>query len=253
MTTQNFRTRMLKGELLTGTFLKTPTIENIEVLALAGLDFICLDGEHAPIDRRDMDACVAMGRALDLPILVRVPEGSRTEILKALDVGATGIVAPHVETVAHAQEISRWARFGHRGRGFAGSTRWADYTTNTMAELLERSRNETVVIAQIEEPEAVDAIDAIAATEGLDGLFVGPADLAVCLNETNTDCEAVNEAMAKVAAAAKVYGKCAITFVPNTEAAAELQLLGLTMFCVGSEQSFILAGARQVMANITRT
>ena len=253
MTAQTFRARMLGGELLTGTFLKTPTIENIEVLALAGLDFICLDGEHAPIDRRDMDACVAMGRALDLPILVRVPEGSRTEILKALDVGATGIVVPHVETVARAQEISRWARFGHGGRGFAGSTRWADYTTNTMAELLERSRNETVVIAQIEEPEAVDAIEAIAATEGLDGLFVGPADLAVCLNETNTDCEAVNEAMAKVAAAAKVSGKCAITFVPNTDVAAKLQLLGLSMFCVGSEQSFILAGARQVMANIART
>ena len=109
MTTQIFRTRMLKGELLTGTFLKTPTIENIEVLALAGLDFICLDGEHAPIDRRDMDACVAMGRALDLPILVRVPEGSRTEILKALDVGATGIVVPHVETAARAQEILTFA------------------------------------------------------------------------------------------------------------------------------------------------
>ena len=59
--------------------------------------------------------------------------------------------------------------------------------------------------------------------------------------------------MAKVAAAANVYGKCAITFVPNTEVAAKLRLLGLTMFCVGSEQSFILAGARQVMANITET
>ncbi len=250
MTTPTFRDRMLSGELLTGTFLKTPAVENIEVLALGGLDFLCLDAEHSPIDRNGMDVCVAMCRALGLPVLVRVPEGSRTEILKALDVGATGIVVPHVDTVEKAQDIARWARFGHSGRGFAGSTRWADYTTNNMAALLERSQNETVVIAQIEEPEAVDAIDDIAAVEGLDGLFVGPADLAVCMGETDANCKAVRDIMAKVGAAAKSASKCAITFVPNTDIAVSLQPAGLTMFCVGSEQSYILAGARQVMASM---
>tara|TARA_Y100001960_G_C14592051_1_gene786201 strand:+ start:267 stop:1028 length:762 start_codon:yes stop_codon:yes gene_type:complete len=253
MNTKNFRARMLKRELLVGIFLKTPALENIEVLALSGLDFICLDCEHAPIDRRDMDTCVAMGRALDIPTLIRVPQGSRVEILKALDVGATGIVVPHVNTVEKAQKISRYARFGHGGRGFAGSTRWANYTTNTMTELIARSHKETVVIAQIEEPEALDAIDDIASTEGIDGLFIGPADLAVCLNESGTDCESVNKAMKTVAAAAKSNKKCAITFIPDPKLAAELQTIGLTMFCVGSEQSLILAGARQVMATIAET
>mgnify|MGYP001281390061 CR=1 FL=1 len=253
MNTKNFRTRMLQRELLIGIFLKTPALENIEVLALAGLDFICLDCEHAPIGRRDMDACVAMGRALDIPILIRVPEGSRVEILKALDVGATGIVVPHVNNVEKAHNISLYARFGHGGRGFAGSTRWANYTTNTMTELIARSLKETVVIAQIEEPEALDAIDEIAGTEGIDGLFIGPADLAVCLNESSPDCESVNKAMATVAAAAKSNKKCALTFIPDTKSAAKLQTLGLTMFCIGSEQSLILAGARQVMAAIAET
>ena len=116
MTTPTFRDRMLSGELLTGTFLKTPAVENIEVLALGGLDFLCLDAEHSPIDRNGMDVCVAMGRALGLPVLVRVPEGSRTEILKALDVGATGIVVPHVDTVERPRTLH-----AGRGSGIAGA------------------------------------------------------------------------------------------------------------------------------------
>ena len=69
MTTPTFRARMLRGELLTGTFLKTPTVENIEVLALGGLDLFCLDAEPSPIVRNVMVVCVAMGRALGLPVL----------------------------------------------------------------------------------------------------------------------------------------------------------------------------------------
>ena len=71
-----FKQRMLSGKVLAGTFVKTPAIEVIEVLAHSGLDFLCLDAEHAPFDRARLDACLAVARALDLPTLVRVPSGS---------------------------------------------------------------------------------------------------------------------------------------------------------------------------------
>ena len=244
------RQRMASGEILSGTFIKTPAYEIMEVMALSGLDFICLDAEHSPFDRRSLDASLTVALAKDLPALVRVPEGSQAQILMALDSGATGIVVPHVDTAEKAQNIAKWARFGHYGRGFAGSTRWAGYATRGMAELLEKSQRETVVIAQIEEPEAVDVIDEICAVDGLDGVFVGPADMAVCLGKTDAADPAVREMMRRVGEAAKKHGKCFMTFTPTTASAKELNDLGVTMFFVASEHAFLLQGAKQVASSL---
>ncbi len=150
-----FRGDLVGGKTLVGTFMKTPALDVLEVLILSGLDFVCLDAEHAPFDRAAMNACGALARAADLPLLVRVPQADAAEIGAALDLGATGVVVPHVIDVATATRVARAARFGHGGRGFAGSTRWAGFAGSDMATLLERSRSETVVIAQIEDPEAV--------------------------------------------------------------------------------------------------
>ncbi|MGF1649397.1 MAG: HpcH/HpaI aldolase/citrate lyase family protein [Hyphomicrobiaceae bacterium] len=250
MTERHLRDRMLSGELLSGTFVKTPAYELMEVLALSGLDFVCLDGEHSPFDRRGMDASLALAMAKGLPALVRVPAGTQEQLLMALDSGAVGVVVPHVDTAEKARNIAKWSRFGHYGRGFAGSTRWANYATRGMGELLEQSNRETVVIAQIEEPEAVAAIDEICSVEGIDGVFVGPADMAVCLGKTDAADPAVREMMRRVGISAKKHGKCFMTFLPTTASARELNALGVTMFFVGSEQGWMLAGARQVAQDI---
>lgn len=246
MTTELLRDRMLRGDVLSSTFLKTPALQTVEVLAMSGMDCVALDAEHAPFDRVAMDACLGVARALGFPALVRVPDGSASAILTALDSGAVGVIVPHVNTVEKAQAVAQAARFGHGGRGFAGSTRWADYATRPMADLLAKSTAETIVIGQIEEPEAVDAIDDIAAVEGLDGLFVGPADLAVCYGKTDSGAPEVRDAIGKVGKAAKKHGKCLITFAPNTSWVPDLKALGVTMFFIGSEQGFMLDGAKQV-------
>ena len=181
MAADSLRARMLRGEILSGTFVKTPSHDIIEIMALSGLDFVTVDTEHAPFDRGRLDACLAVARALDFPVLVRVPSGDRQEILKVLDSGATGVVVPRVDSLEKAEEVARWSRFGHGGRGFAGSTRWAGFATRKMPEILAQSEEETVVVVQIEEPEGVDCCDAIAAVTGVDGLFVGPADLAAVM------------------------------------------------------------------------
>jgi len=250
MSSETLRARMRRGDILSATFLKTPAYELVEVLAMSGLDFIALDAEHAPFDRARTDACLAVARALGFPVLVRVPDGSQAEILKVLDSGATGVIVPHVATAEKAHNIAKWSRFGHGGRGYAGSHRWAGFTSRSMSDLLVQSAEETIVIGQIEEPEGVDAINAIAATEGLDGLFVGPADLAVCLGTGDPAAPEVRAAMAKVGDAAKRHGNACMTFVPNTSSAAELKDLGVTTFFVGSEQSFALAAGRQVAADL---
>lgn len=251
MSGEGLRGRMLKGDILSGTFIKTPAHEVIEVLAHSGLDFVALDAEHAPFDRGRMDACLAVAKALNFPALVRVPAGTPDEILKALDSGAVGVIVPHVASAGKAAEITRAARFGRGGRGFAGSTRWAGFATKPMAEVLAMTE-ETVVIAQIEEPEAVDAIDAIAGTEGIDGVFVGPADLSVCYGKSDMNSVELKDAMRRVGEGAKAKGKTFVTFAPNTASAAELNKLGVTMFFIASEHAFMLAGARQVAADLEK-
>ena len=250
MGTADFRQRMLDGQFMAGTFLKTPSYEMVEVLAKSGLDFICLDGEHAPFDRGRMDACLAIARALDFPVLVRVGSASAENILQALDSGAVGIVAPHIDTVEKAEELAQVSRFGHHGRGYAGSTRWAGFTTQKMGDLLEKSRAETVVIAQIEEPEGVEAAAGIAGVEGIDGLFLGPADLSVAFGTLDPNAPELLRALADTGAATKAAGKAYMSFVPNAEKAGDWAQYGMTMFFIASEQGWVLNAAKGQAAGI---
>ncbi len=244
------RAKMRAGDRLTGTFVKTPAHEVIEVLALSGLDFICLDAEHAPFDRGRMDACLAIAAALDLPALVRVGAGTPQDILQALDAGAVGIVVPHVDSPAKAAAVAKAARFGHGGRGFAGSTRWAGYATNEMAGLLDRAVAETIVLAQIEEPEGVEAIDEIAGTNGIDGVFVGPADLSVAYGKRDLTSNELKSAFARVGTAARARGVAAVTWVGDVAQAAVWARDGFNTFLIASEHAWMLAGARAAVAEM---
>ncbi|MCH2076981.1 MAG: aldolase/citrate lyase family protein [Rhodobacteraceae bacterium] len=238
----DFKQRMLAGEMLAGTFLKTPAYELIEVLAQSGLDFLCLDAEHSPFDRARLDMCLALGRALDFPLLVRPGSATAPEILQALDSGAAGIVAPHVDSVEKAQALAKAGHFGLGGRGYAGSTRWAGFATRKMPDVLDQS-SDTILIAQIEEPAGVDAADAIAATDGIDGLFLGPADLSVGYGKRDQSSDELQQAFATCGAAAKANGKAFMTFVGNATQAESLMHHGLTMFFIASEHSWMRAGA----------
>lgn len=248
MKQDGLRARVLRREKLCGTFLKTPAYELIEILAVSGLDFICLDAEHAPFDRARTDACLAMAKALNFPCLVRVAEGTPAEILKVLDSGAAGVVIPHCYSAEKAEMVAKAARFGHGGRGYAGSTRWAGFATKPMPEVLTMD-DETIVLGQIEEPEGVEAVNEIAAVDGIDGVFVGPSDLAVSYGKTDMNDPMVREAIGKVCAAAEANGKAAVTFAGNTATLGELTALGITMMFFGSEHGWILQGAKQTAAD----
>lgn len=242
----DFRKRVREGAPLAGTFVKTPAIPVIEVLAQSGLDFLCLDAEHAPFDRASLDSCLAVARALDFPVMVRVGDSSPREILQALDYGAVGVVVPHVETLEQAQAVARAARFGLHGRGFAGSTRWAGYATRPMPEVLAQSREETVVLAQIEEPDAVEICEQIAAEDGIDGLFVGPVDLSVGYGHDTADNPEVKAALARVGAACKAAGKGYASFVGTGGIAQDwAETYGVNVFCIASEHAWMRAGAAE--------
>lgn len=244
------RARMQAAETLVGTFMKTPDHVTLEILIMSGLDFVCLDAEHSPFDRGSTDACMAVARARDFPVLVRIGDGSPARILDVMDMGATGIVVPHVDSVEKAESIARAARFGHGGRGYAGSTRWAGFTAQKMPDLLAQSAAETIVLAQIEEPEGVEAARHIAAVAGIDGLFIGPADLTVSYGHDTLDNPDLPAAMASVGQACAAENKTFVTWVPDVETARKWGPNGFTMFVVASEHSWILQGAQAVATGI---
>ena len=107
-----FRKRLRAGEPQIGTFVKTPSSIIADVLGYSDLDVVCIDTEHAPFGRLELDLCIGAFRAADKPSLVRIADDSSREIRNALDSGATGIVVPHVTTAEQATAIVKAAHFG---------------------------------------------------------------------------------------------------------------------------------------------
>jgi len=243
----SFRQRLLQREPLIGTFQKTPSSIVAEVLGHTSLDVVCIDAEHSPFGRLELDASIFALRAMGMPSLVRVPSGAPADVLNALDCGATGVVIPHVCTADDARAVAKAARFGRGGRGYAGSTRAAAYTCKPMSTHQADSLADTSVIAQIEDIEGVEAIDEIAAVEGIDCLFVGRIDLTVALGAEGPNAPEVLAAVERVCEAGAAANKPVGMFVPSMDEIAEWRKKGASLFLLSSDHSFMLQGAKSMV------
>ncbi len=239
---------MVNRDLLVGTWLKTPSTTVCEVLGNSDLDALCLDAEHAPFGRLELDACISATLAAGLTPLVRVPSADPPNILNALDCGATGVVVPHVKTGEDAEAICLRSLYGPGGRGYAGSTRAAGFGGKAIPDQLRESADETTIIAQIEDLEALDVIDDIAAVERVDCLFIGQIDLTVALGKTDPSDPVVVEAVDKVCTAGRNAGKAVGMFVANIEEAKYWTEKGASLFLLASDQAFLIAGARKLVS-----
>ncbi len=246
-----FRRRLRSGEPLLGTFLKTPSLQLVEVLALAPIDVVCIDQEHAPFGPAELDGCIAMARALGLPTLVRVPGLRGGDIARALDLGASGVIVPHVDTADEAREAVRAATFGpDGGRGYAGSHRAARYATRGIPENLAEAAEGTTVVVQVESAAAVEAAGPIASVPGVDAIFIGPADLAVSMGESSPEAEPVRAAVARAIGAARRAGTVVGAFATSPASMALLRDAGASFVLAGSDQAAVLDGMRRLRADL---
>ncbi|MGQ9371700.1 HpcH/HpaI aldolase family protein [Azospirillum sp. ST 5-10] len=246
----SFRQRMLAGDRLVGTFLKTPTSHGTEIVAGLGFDFVVVDQEHAPFDRTTTDIALMAARGCGIPALVRVP--GPEAILPVLDSGAAGILMPHVASAAYAAEVAALCRYGGR-RGYATSTRAGGFSSVPMWRHIRDSDAAVTVVAQIEDPAALDAIDAIAAVEGIDSLFIGRGDLTAAFGDETPDPPAVRAAVETIAAAARRANKAVSVFVGGRAEAEWLQRQGATTFVLGSDQGFLRQAAAKGLAELRDT
>jgi 4-hydroxy-2-oxoheptanedioate aldolase len=180
-------TSLLQGEALRrkaaggwalGTFLiELPSTSTLTALSLAGFDFVVLDMEHSSVDFSRLESLLIAGQAAGLATLVRTWGEDSGLIGKVLDMGAHGIMAPHVATPERARDIVGQARFAPRGRrGFSPLTKY-----DSLSEPLQALDDATYVVVQIEGQDALGRVSDIAAVPGIDAVFVGPYDLALSL------------------------------------------------------------------------
>jgi 2-keto-3-deoxy-L-rhamnonate aldolase RhmA len=233
-----FRERLRAGEPLRGIFVRTPSHHVIEVLAARAdpVDCVIIDCEHAPIDTVTLDVMLAVATAIALPALVRVPALERAAIQQALDLGATGVVVPHVDSARLAASAARWSHYGDGGRGFSPSTRSARWGSQSMAEVLDAAAAATTVVIQIEDPAAIEVIDEIVAIEGIDGVLLGRADLAVAYGARDIADERVTRACESVAAACRRAGVPLAVVAADARDASAWGAAGAMLLIAGTDQ-----------------
>jgi len=249
--THNLKSRIGTGDLLVGTFVKTPSALICEVLGRTALDVLCLDAEHAPFDRLPLDQCLHALRGAGMPAVVRVPSAAPEHTQTALDSGASGVVIPHVISAQMAHDAVAAAHFGTGGRGYAGSTRAAGFTSTPLPQHLRESAASTVVIAQIEDVEALDCIDQIAAVAGIDCLFIGRIDLTVALGVSSPTDPEVVAAVERICASAVRAGRPVGMFVSDLSEIPRWRKQGASLFLLSSDHSFLLQGANDLAQRVT--
>ena len=250
MTNAEFKARLEAREPLLGAFIKTPHPIVIEIMARAGFDFLVVDAEHAPFDRGSVDAMTMAGRAEGCPIVVRVPVATADWILNVLDGGAAGVMVPHVESAAQAKELAQAVKYGPGGRGFAGTSRAADYAGRSLQEHLTMARDEVALICQIEDRDGVINFAEIANVEGVDALFVGRADLAVSHGLSDFFAPEVAQMTRDILSA---KGAATGLYCAPSEILTVHQEAGGSFFVVGSEHTLMQRGGAALVEQFRRS
>jgi len=174
----SLRERLDTGENLVGALVRMPAEEMVEMLAVAGHDFVLVDCEHGSADLGTLRHHVTAAESFGLSVLVRSGADDPGFVLRALDLGVQGIVAPHIDSTEDASRLVRATRYPPLGdRGFATYSRAGRYGA-LGAEEHRRRAEEVLVVAMIESPAAVAATAEVTAVPGIDGYLVGTSDLA---------------------------------------------------------------------------
>lgn len=252
--TSRFRAALTRpGGPALGTWVKLPLMESIELLALAGFDFVVIDLEHSAMDLETAYRLIGTANHLGMAPIVRIPtlDGGITQ--RVLDAGAEGIMLPHVDTVSQAEAGARAVRFPPLGtRGVGGTSRAGAWGALDRAEYLRYGQEEAVFIAQVESSRAARAAGEIAAVAGVDALLVGAADLSTSEATTEDDprvVELITFAIKACTAAGKPIGNAGAATAQSVQAAVDAGY-GFTML---SNDASLLGSAAAAAVRVGRS
>jgi 4-hydroxy-2-oxoheptanedioate aldolase len=238
----DFRQKCTGKQNLVGSFAAIPHAVAVEVMALAGFDFLCIDWEHAQISR---DAIENMVRAADIhgvPAMVRVPGHQPEAIAAALDSGAQGVLIPRISTAAQAQAAVKSSRYPPMGERGVGPGRASGYGYR-IPEYLNEANARIVVAVQVETAEGFANIEEIAAVDGVDVIFVGPGDLSVSIDAFGPKgADKLNAAIRTIIGMTIAHDKTAGIFCASPQHISQWAAVGASFFVLASDTMFLGAG-----------
>ncbi|WP_404405163.1 4-hydroxy-2-oxoheptanedioate aldolase [Pelagibacterium halotolerans] len=241
-----FKQALHAGQVQIGLWLGLANAYTAEICAGAGFDWLLIDGEHAPNDLPLMMAqlqAIAAGRG---EAVVRLPIGEAWQIKQVLDIGAQTLLIPMVETAEQARALVRATRYPPHGVRGVGAALARASNFNRIGDYLQTADEEICLLLQVESRAGLAAIEEIAAIEGVDGIFIGPADLAADMGYIGKPGapevqEAVENGLGRILTA----GKAAGILTADQTLARRYIALGATFVAVGSDVGLLTQGLTQ--------
>lgn len=225
-----------------------------EILAEAGFDALIIDMEHSPADMRTLISMIQATKGTGCAPFVRAPWNDMVWIKRILDAGAYGIHVPYVSTKEEAEYAVKCCKYAPEGfRGIAGSQRAVNYSLSKQ-DYYARANKDIIVMVAIETPQGVENIDEIAAVKGVDGIFIGPADLSTAMGHiANPAFPDVQEAIHKIEEGAKKANKFLGTIAPNAAKAKVLYDRGYSIIYFMSDTTDLAKLAANQVAEFNAT
>lgn len=230
------REKMRTPGICLGSWISTGSATVAEIAALSGLDWLLIDLEHSSLTESGLIEILRATSGHDVASVVRVPSHEAGMIGRTLDWGAHAVMVPHVESAEQAEAIVGAMRYPPSGfRGFSSSVRAYSYGMVAPGTV-----PRPLLFAQIESAEGIAHVEAIAAVDGVDVLFVGPADLRMSLAAT-PGAPPFEAAVEKVLEAARAGGKFAGILIKDRAEVGKLVQQGFTKIAVGTDVAFLRA------------
>ena len=243
-----FKRALKAGKPQIGLWSSLSSNYTVEVIAGAGFDWLLLDQEHSPNDLESVLSQLQAAAAYKSHPVVRVPWNDMVTIKRMLDAGAQSLLIPYVCTAEEAKAAVAYTRYPPTGvRGVAGTTRATHF--GRVKDYGKRAHEEICVLVQVETEEAMQNIEAICAVDGVDGVFIGPADLHASMGyigETSNPkvLPLIEDAMRRIRKAGKAAG-----YLTPLEADARRMIAAGTNFCaVGADVGILARGAEALCA-----
>ncbi|WP_439583508.1 HpcH/HpaI aldolase family protein [Dyadobacter bucti] len=244
---KNLKKRLKQGETLHGCWLNTGSSLTAEIVGLSGFDWVLIDLEHGAGSEKDVLYQLQALEHTPTAAIVRVESSESQRIHRVLDMGAEGIMCPKIANPAGALKVVQGLHYPpDGGRGVAKMVRATGFGQN-FAQYYQDAKDNVLGVAQIETVEVLNHLDEVAAIEGIDVLFIGPADLSMELGIFGQfDHPRFKEALKETVNAARKAGKATGILFFNTYDYQTYHDLGIRMIACGSDATFVAEGARNL-------
>ena len=242
---KNLKQRLKRGETLNGCWLNLGSSLTAEIVGHAGFDWVLIDLEHGAGTERDVLVQLQALESTGAGALVRVESAEPQRIHRVLDMGAEGIMCPKISNAADAQKVVNGLHYPpHGNRGVAKMVRATGFAQH-FDQYYQEARNTILGVVQIETVGVLNHLDAVAEIDGVDVLFIGPADLSMELGIFGQfDHPRFKEALQETVNAAQKAGKSTGILFFNPADYQRYHDLGIRLIACGADATFVAEGAR---------